>query len=266
MPTRVNGEVLDENEIAAEEQAMLPRLAEAMRGEPRSAVLARAREWARENVIDRVLLRQAAWNDSELSNSAGDAPAESNCLSRDNEEELRARLERLTARLTAKLQPPKAKEITEYYRRNSGQLYLPEMVRAAHIVRNVDEKTSEDEARSAIEKVVARIAQGEDFAAVADELSDCPGRGGDLGFFPRGQMVPEFDDAVFALRPGEVSGIFRTPFGFHVAKVIEYRPEGIPKLDDVREQIANVLYAEKRQRAIDRFVDQLRAKAVIETV
>ncbi len=126
------------------------------------------------------------------------------------------------------------------------------------------EKTTEAEARAAIERVAAELGQGADFAGVADRSSDCPGRGGDLGFFPRGQMVPEFDEVVFALEPGRVSDIFRTPFGYHIALVRGRRAEGIPKFDQVRERIAEILYAEKRQRAIDRFIDQLRAKATIE--
>jgi len=236
MPTRINGELLDENEVLEEERAILPRLAEAMRGESRAAIVAKAREWSRDNVIDRVLLRQATQNDPDL-----------------------------TTRLTAKLMPPKQKDLTEYYRRNSDKLFLPEMIHAAHIVRNVDEKNIDGDARAAIDNVAALLASGADFAEVADQHSDCPGRGGDLGFFPRGQMVPEFDDVVFALEPGQVSEVFRTPFGYHIARVLEIRPAGVPKFDLVRERIAEILYAEKRQRVIDRFIDQLRAKATIET-
>jgi peptidyl-prolyl cis-trans isomerase SurA len=77
-------------------------------------------------------------------------------------------------------------------------------------------------------------------------------------------MVPEFDDVVFALESGQVSDVFRTPFGYHIARLLEIRPAGVPKFDLVRERIAEVLYAEKRQRVIDRFIDQLRAKATIE--
>ncbi len=246
---------------------MLPRLAEAMRGESRAAIATRAREWARDNGNrSLVLLRQAALNDPEPLVEPVPGEPDSMCLRRGGEDELRLRLERLTTRLTAKLMPPKQKDLTEYYRRNSDKLFLPDMVHAAHIVRNVDEKTTDAEARAAIDAVAAILASGADFAGVADQHSDCPGRGGDLGFFPRGQMVAEFDDVVFALEPGRVSEVFRTPFGYHIARVIEIRPAGVPKFDLVRERIAEILYAEKRQRAVDRFIDQLRAKASIESV
>ena len=235
MPTKINGELVDENEVLAEEQAILPRLIEAMRGETRSAILARAREWSRENVIDRVLLRQAERADPEI-----------------------------TTRLTAKLVPPKATELTEFYRKNAQQFHAPEMAHAAHIVCNVDEKTTEEQARARIDEAAGRLAHGEDFAAIADSMSDCPGRGGDLGLFPRGQMVSEFEDVVFNLEPGQVSRPFRTPFGYHIARLIAIRPGGIPKFDEIREHVASVVYAQKKQRAIDRYVDQLRTKASIE--
>jgi hypothetical protein len=270
MPTQVNGERLDENEIFAEERSIFPRLSEAMQGEPRSAILARAREWARDNVIDRVLLRQAALAEAaperEPMTAEAPAAAESVCLSRERANELAIRLERLTTRLTAKLMPPKAKDLSEYYRKNPAQFHVPDMVHAAHIVCNVDEKTSDDAARAAIGQAAERLTRGETFAEVADSVSDCPGRGGDLGFIARGQMVPEFDQVVFKLQPNEVSGIFRTPFGYHLARVIEYRPAGILKFDEVRRYRADLLYAQKKQRAIDGFVDRLRAKADIRDV
>jgi parvulin-like peptidyl-prolyl isomerase len=239
MPTRVNGELLDEDEVQAEERAILPRLADAMRGEPRSAILERAREWSRENVIDRILLRQAAEREGT------DVAA-------------------LTERITAKLAKPKATELTDYYRRNPNQFYAPDRIHASHIVCDIDEKTSEDQARAAIEAAAARLAAGEDFGAVADSMSSCPGNGGDLGFFPRGEMVPEFDEIVFRLAVGQVSPVFRTPFGYHIARVSDSREGGIRKFDEVRDIIAHLLYSEKKQRAVDRFIDRFRGSSAIE--
>ncbi len=239
MPTRVNGELLDEEEVQTEERAILPRLAEAMRGESRSAILERAREWSRENVIDRVLFRQAAEREG-------------------------LDVATLTERITAKLAKPKATELTDYYRRNQSQFYAPHRIRASHIVCDIDEKTSEEQARAAIEGAAARLAAGEDFGAVADSMSSCPGNGGDLGFFPRGEMVPEFDEVVFALPVGQVSSTFRTPFGYHIARVSDSREGCVRKFDEVREAIAQMLYAEKKQRAVDRFIDRFRSSSAIE--
>lgn len=117
-----------------------------------------------------------------------------------------------------------------------------EMVHAAHIVKNIDEHTSEPQAFTAIHAAQQLLQSGRSFADVADHVSDCRGGGGDLGWFPRGTMVEEFERVVFALRPGEVSEIFRSPFGFHITKVID------------------------RSRSVEEFVDCLRARADIREV
>jgi peptidyl-prolyl cis-trans isomerase SurA len=87
----------------------------------------------------------------------------------------------------------------------------------------------ENEVLNQIRAVKARLDQGEDFAALATELSDCPSsaRGGDLGFFGRGMMVKPFEDAAFALEVGEISDVVRTQYGFHLIKVTEKRPNEI---------------------------------------
>ena len=83
--------------------------------------------------------------------------------------------------------------------------------------------------------------------------------------FPRGEMVPEFDAVAFALNTGELSPVFRTVFGFHIVKVLEKRPAGIPKLEDVREQLDEVIFQQKRQKVIEQYLDRLRAKADVQS-
>jgi hypothetical protein len=97
------------------------------------------------------------------------------------------------------------------------------------------------EARAKAEQVLQRVRAGEDFAALAKEFSADPGskdKGGDLGWFGRGVMVKPFEDAAFALKPGEVSGIFESPFGFHIVKTEERRTQpgegGKPPQEEVR--------------------------------
>ena len=134
---------------------------------------------------------------------------------------------------------------------------------AAHIVKNVDEGTSEEAAKEAIERARIGLQAGRSFEEMADEFSDCPGSGGDLGFFPRGQMVEEFDAVVFSMSAGEVSDVFRTPFGFHIVKLHARRPAGVLPLDAVGDQISELLLGQKKQKLVEQHLDALLAKAEV---
>jgi parvulin-like peptidyl-prolyl isomerase len=260
LPLRVNNELVEDEVIREEIRTLRLRLAEAMPGEHPSTIEARAKEWARDNVIERVLLRQAALSDAEpvpaevIEKTGGNAV----------EAELQFRIERLAIRHAGRIAPPRNKDVVDYYRHHRENMAIPEAVRAAHIVKNIDEKTTEEAALAAIRVAEERIRAGENFETVADELSDCPGRGGDLGWFPRGEMVPEFDAVAFALKPGEVSPVFRTAFGFHIAKVYQHAEERMATFEEARPQIERQLLTEKHQKALERLCDYLRARATVE--
>lgn len=251
----VNGEAIGEAAVRRETTALLELMAAKMEGDDLLNVQPRAREWAEENLIETLLMRQTALRDpSTMPASLPDSP----------EEAAQLRMENLIARITAHASPPRHKDVVEYYRKHREDFREPERIRAAHIVRNVDENHAESAARAAIERARDELAKGRPFAEVADELSDCPGKGGALDRFTRGEMVPEFEDVVFALGVGEVSGIFRTEFGFHIATVLERLPAGISPLEAVMERIETVLLEEKKAKRLHQYVDNLRAKAVIQ--
>ena len=252
MPILVNGERVDDALVRQEAQVIRSYLEEASTGEDALALDLRAWEWARENVIEKVLLRQAAMTDPE---------SDSTVLP--EQEEAGQRVARLVAKITAKVPAPKKKDVTDYYRKNRDSFFAPEMVHAGHIVKNVDERIDEASALQAIQAIQQELLDGSSFEEVADRRSDCPGNGGDLGFFPRGQMVQEFDDVVFSLKAGEVSPIFRTLFGFHIAKVYERKAEGVRDLSEVRGRIEELLTRRDKEECVEQFVDGLRAKADI---
>jgi peptidyl-prolyl cis-trans isomerase C/foldase protein PrsA len=154
--------------------------------------------------------------------------------------------------------------VTEYYRKNKEQFRRPEVVRAGHIVKNVDESVDEATALATIQKVQEELKAGANFEELADRSSDCPGSRGELGWVSRGQMVQEFEDMIFSLKENAVSDIFRTTFGFHIAKVYERKPEGISDFAEVHEAIEKSLHRQKQERAVENFLDRLRAKAVIQ--
>ena len=141
-------------------------------------------------------------------------------------------------------------EVASFYRDNQADYTREEQVQARHIlVRTGDERTV-DEARQRIAEARARIERGEDFAAVAAEISDDPGskaRGGDLGTFGRGQMVPPFEEAAFGAAPGELVGPVETTFGVHLIEVLGRSEGGVQPLDQVSTSIRNRLTLERAQ-------------------
>jgi peptidyl-prolyl cis-trans isomerase D len=148
----------------------------------------------------------------------------------------------------------RAEEIAQRYEQQSELYNRPERVRARHILRTLEPGAAPEEVdrvRKEVEAAAARIQAGETFEAVAQELSQDPGSqasGGDLGFFARGQMVKGFEDAAFALAPGQMSGPVQTDFGFHLIRV-EERQEAVSRpLEAVREEVATDLLREEKLR------------------
>jgi len=158
-----------------------------------------------------------------------------------------------------------------FYDQNPKLFDAGERVRASHILLRVPEGAGADAkkaARGKAEAALARVRKGEDFAAVAREVSEDPGsapRGGDLGAFGKGQMVPPFEQAAFALPAGQVSGLVETPFGLHIIKVQERLPAGKVPFDPVKGQIKDHLAQTRRDKAVNDLVQGLKAKAKIET-
>jgi parvulin-like peptidyl-prolyl isomerase len=285
MPVLVNDETVEDRLVEREIEMLRPHYERLIQGNNPQELEQQLHEWARENVIERTLLRQEAAKQrqsvhleeveeklKELTEQFGgekelyeslDVP-ENDLEAVKNEIEIQLRLEKLIDKVTSKISNPKFKDVSEYYRRNIEQYTSPEVVRASHIVRHIDENTDDETALAAIKDAERRIKETGDFAEVADELSDCPGGGGDLGYFPRGQMVQEFEDVVFSMEIGQISEIFRTSFGYHIAQVTDRRPPQEQPLVEIRGKIEEELLREKKMRAVEDYTDKLRNKAAIE--
>jgi len=138
------------------------------------------------------------------------------------------------------------------YDEQSLKYVIPEERHARHILVRLLPDADETATAAALEKaqaVVARLDAGETFEDLAKELSDDPGsaaNGGDLGFFGRGMMAPEFEDSVFELQKGERSQPVKSPFGFHIIELVEIKPEVATPLADVRDELVNQLLADER--------------------
>jgi peptidyl-prolyl cis-trans isomerase D len=156
-------------------------------------------------------------------------------------------------------------EVEKYYTEHVAEFETPRQVRAAHVLARVPEtggSAGEDKARAKIVDVIARAKAGTDFGKLAQEVSEDSAtapRGGDLGLVGKGEMVPEFENALFALKKGEVtSEPVRTPFGFHAIKATEIQEGGRKPLKEVAAQIKSRLSAEAGDRAARAKADQLR--------
>jgi peptidyl-prolyl cis-trans isomerase D len=153
-------------------------------------------------------------------------------------------------------------ELKEYYAAYEERYQAPQQVKASHILFKVPEGSSpeeEKELRERAEFVLGKVAEGADFAALAKEFSqDSSGpEGGSLGYFGRGEMVPAFEEAAFALAPGEVSDVVRSQFGFHVIKVEDVREAGSRPFEDVRAEVEKALLADEKVRLVSERVEKV---------
>jgi len=157
-----------------------------------------------------------------------------------------------------------------FYQSHQDEFRTPEMVRARQILVKVDKEATEETKKKAKERatdLLKRIREGEDFAQVASQSSEDSGskaNGGDLGYFDRGKMAPEFEKVVFSLKPGEVSDVFETTSGFHVVKVEDKREAALEPYEKVKEKIREKLIADLRKGRIDEFAEKAMKDAGVE--
>ncbi|MDF1482633.1 peptidylprolyl isomerase [Extensimonas sp. H3M7-6] len=143
------------------------------------------------------------------------------------------------------------------YRAHPERFQQPEQVRVRHILI----AAKEPDARAQAEQLLQQLKDGADFATLAKERSADSGsaaKGGDLGFFTRGRMVPEFEEAAFALKnPGDLSGVVETKFGFHILQLEERKPAGKQSFDEVRESLREQERANLQQKARSDAAEQI---------
>lgn len=161
-------------------------------------------------------------------------------------------------------------DIERAYKENPSSFEIPERVRASHVLITVAPNADAAAKAEALAKATAVLKSakaGKDFAALAKEFSQDFGsaaQGGDLGFFAAAQMVPPFSEAAFKLKPGQISEIVETQFGYHVIKVIDKQAGRKVPLEEAREQIEKRLAEMNRERQTQVFVQALRQKGKVE--
>jgi peptidyl-prolyl cis-trans isomerase C len=162
-------------------------------------------------------------------------------------------------------------EVHEFYAANYERFKTPEQIHARHILIKVKPGANEatkEVARKRINAILAKAKAGEDFSELAKKYSEGPTgpKGGDLGFFSRGQMVPPFEEAAFALKPGEISDVVQTRFGVHIIKIDEHRAAAVVSETDANARIRQYLVQNKIQQAVAEWATKLREQGKVEVL
>ena len=144
-------------------------------------------------------------------------------------------------------------EMLNYYNENKSQFAEQESVKASHILVDVEVKAA---------KIIEELNAGLSFEDAAQKYSSCPSKsqGGDLGYFKRGNMVPEFESAAFELKIDEISSPVKTQFGYHIIKLIDKKKSPIKPYDEVKNNISKQLVLKKQQDVYFKKIDELKNK------
>ena len=182
--------------------------------------------------------------------------------------ETESRVNKMMEKEAASVAPVTEADIREFYEKNPDRFKQPETVRASHVLIRFPpgDEAAGKQARVAIQAVHKQAKAGKDFAELAKKHSQdgSAQRGGDLGFFPKDQMVPEFADTAFALKPGQISDIVQTTYGYHIIKVTDRRPPTDVPLEEVTGKVREYLTQQRQQEKAEAFVKVLRDKAKVE--
>ncbi len=179
------------------------------------------------------------------------------------------KVDKLVAKITGEAADPTPAEAEAYFNAHRAEFGKEAQVRCQHILVSPRSASAEDDlaAIAKIREIRDRVAAGSDFATEAATHSDCPSgkqAGGSLGWFSRGMMVKEFDEAAFSLPVGGLSDIIKTQFGYHIIYKNDEQKEAVPEYSEVAEQVLDVLRHERRGKVLSDYVAELRSKAKIE--
>ena len=286
MPLVINGQTIDDAVIDQEFSAIKAHY-ESMGSISCCERDEEFRGYAKENLIFRALLTQEAQKsipepkpldvdeafaklkeehggEDQFYASMGLSPEQDDLIRKDLG--LNLQVEALRANVFDGLSNPQDDECREYYSNNLEQFTDEDEVRASHIFKSVREVEKREDVFKQLCDVRQQLASGGDFVEAAKVHSDKPEEEIDLGFFKRGELMDEFEIVTFSMAVGEVSPVFSTPHGFHLAKVTD-RKTGEPKpFEEVKTIIREELIAQKQDVKLQDFVNELKKTAQIEHV
>ncbi len=285
----VNDELIGDKELAQELAMLRQQMSGRVSSDQLRSMEPMLKRQAVANLVNRMLLEQAADKENiavtteqieakyeEIKSNFPDeesfeAQLDRSGISKDEfrvEIEKGIKLEELIDLKTADIAKPTEEEAKEFYDSNIMRFSTAERIRASHILIKVEETDTDlirNEKRERAEKLQGEILAGADMAALAMQYSDCPSKskGGDLGYFSRGQMVKPFEDAAFAHEIGKISPVVETRFGYHIIKVTEKEDASVTSFEDARDSIIDYLAEMKKQDVMNEIVNSLRDGASI---
>lgn len=241
--------------------------------------------YAKENVIKRVLLGQESATknlpvlkkevdaalDKMKEEEGGEAAFYAHTgLSEEGEKLLRKdlaakiQLDKYLDELCGEDPEPDEGEVRAYYEKHLEDFMTDEEIRASHIFKSLRKSEARDELYEELRELRRRAQAGEDFDALAKEHSDKPEEEIDLGFFKRGEHMDEFETIAFSMEIGEVSPIFSTHWGFHLAKLTDRKPPQPRDFDEIKEALREIMLQEHRQEKVQAEATRLKEIATIE--
>ena len=284
MPLTINGEPVDDGLLDAEFsqiKAHFERQANISCCERDDEFLG----YAKENIIARVLLSQKAQevinkpteqeitarldqlkeeynSEEEFYFSIGIAPEQEEQIHGDIANSIQ--VDALVARIAGELPVPEEKQLRDHYEQNIKDFMTPEEVRALHIFKSLNKSEDRESLFSEMREVRVAAVNGEDFMQLVKKHSEKPEEEADLGWYKRGELMDEFELITFSMDVNEVSPVFATQWGMHIAKLTDRRPPKPIDFESVQQEIADRINGEIKEAKLNEYVEKLKSEADIQ--
>ncbi len=286
MSIKINDQVIPDWAIERQAEALFENVARGMPGKPREIIMMSALDLAKDRLIDQALMAQESrrrkykvdsvdlqkrikqW----MKQNGGKKAFEKikNPMIR-NHDDLKRELSdqmRFNQLLEEESQCEQISEAEalQYYQDRPELFRTEELLSASHFLKMGKTEEEFDQALEAVKSIRQRLEKGEDFTELVRAESDDKGNDGNLGTFGKGRMVPEFEQAAYALKPGELSQPVKTQFGWHLIQLHDRIAPKVTPFEDIKEKVIEYLTERKKDKVFEAFLDRLKAEATIEEV
>jgi peptidyl-prolyl cis-trans isomerase C len=286
MSIKINDQIIPDWAIERQAEALFENVAKGMPGKPREIIMISALDLAKERLIDQALMAQESrkrkykvdsvelqkkiklW----MKQNGGKKAFEKikNPMIK-NHDDLKRELSdqmRFNQLLEEESQcdPASKADALKYYEERPELFRTEEMLAASHLLKMAKTDEEFEKALEDVKVLRERLLKGEDFTEMVRTESDDKGNDGNLGTFGKGRMVPEFEQAAYALEAGELSEPVRTQFGWHLIQLHEKIPAKVTPFEEIKEKVIEYLTERKKDKVFEEFLDGLKAQATIEEV